>query len=228
MVVSGGRRLLVGNPGSLSAIKLTALATSRPDWTRNGPNEVWLGVGRSLVRVSSNRTVHPVEVSAPGSSALTFRSVNAVRFSPDGTRVALVLGGVGTSASSSAWIGNVVRSAGTVQVQGLYQFTPKGWYVRDIAWTDSMSVDVIDNAPNDSNFRLFSLRSDGSDQQQLVLANEELPGAPQSITAGNQGDTWVSVGTGAASTLWRLLPAGGWQAPFGSSSYLGSAPIYSS
>lgn len=237
-VVSGGRDLAIGNAGSLDTVKLPAVATSRPDWTRSSSPEVWIGVGHSLLRVSSNGVIARPAVllttSPPASTALTPRSVDAVQFSPDGARVALVLSGVGTSGSSSAWIGNVVRSAGTVSIEGLSQFTPKGWYVRDIAWTDALTLDVIDNAPNSLAFRIYSLKCDGSDQRQLTSANEQLPPspAPRWITAGTtaagQADTWVSVGTGSAATLWRLLPAPNWLAPFGTSSYLGSAPIYSS
>ena len=148
--------------------------------------------------------------------------------------MAVVLSGVGTSASSSAWIGNVVRSAGVASIQGLYQFTPKGWYVRDIAWTDALTLDVIDNPPTSLSFRIFSVRCDGSAQQQITSANEQLPPSPAprwitaGITTGDQADTWVSVGTGASATLWRLFPAPDWLAPFGTSSYLGSAPVYSS
>ncbi len=234
-VVSDEHELMIGNAGTLDTVKLPAAATSRPDWTRNPTPEVWIGVGHALVRVSSTGVISSpaVQLAVPGSTAFTYRSVDAVRFSPDGARVALVLTGVGSAASSSAWIGNVVRTAGAVSIQGLYQFTPRGWYVRDIAWTDALTLDVIDNAPTSLEFRIYSLKSDGSREEQLTSANEQLPAspAPRWITAGTtaagQADTWVSVGTGSSATLWRLLPAPDWLAPFGTSSYLGSAPNYS-
>ena len=234
-VVSDGHDLMIGNAGTLDTVKLPAAATSRPDWTRTTVPEAWIGVGHSLLRVSSSGVISApaVQISGPPGT-LSYRSVDSVQFSPDGARVALVLSGVGTNASSSGWIGSVVRSAGIVSIQGLYQFTPKGWYVRDVAWTDALTLDVIDNPPTSLTFRIYSLRSDGSHQEQLTSANEQLPPspAPRWITAGttsaDQADTWVSVGTGSSATLWRLLPAPNWLAPFGTSSYLGSAPIYSS
>ena len=114
-----------------------------------------------------------------------------------------------------------------VQVQGLHQFTPTGWYVRDIAWTDSERLEVIDNAIDSYQFALWSVRCDGSDPQQIGSANDDLPGSPRYITASRDGTTWVSVGSGSTSTLWTQSGSGGWVAPFNEPSYVGSAPVYS-
>jgi hypothetical protein len=150
--------------------------------------------------------------------------------------VALVLAGVGSGSSSSAWLGNVVRSGNVVSVQGLHQFTPPAWHVRDIAWTDAFGLDVIDNAPDDFQFTIYAVRCDGSNPVAITSANDDLPAAPRYITAARDGTTWVSVGDGGAATLWRQIGGAAsagtastadWSAPFGRSSYVGNAPAYS-
>ena len=115
-----------------------------------------------------------------------------------------------------------------MSVQGLHQFTPPSWHVRDLAWTDAFGLDVIDNAPNAFEFAIYSVHCDGSDAVQLTSANDDLPAAPRYITVGRDGTTWVSVGEGSSATLWRQSGSAGWTAPFGRSSYVGSAPAYSS
>ena len=228
-VATDRRTVFMDNSTGSQPVKLAAAAMSRPEWTRDGTDEVWLGAGRGLVRVTSAAAVRPVTLAAlQGASPLAPKAVTAVRFSPDGARVALVLGGVGSGASASAWLGNVVRSGNAVSVQGLHQFTPPAWYVRDIAWTDAVNLDVIDNAPNNFEFAIYSVRCDGSDPVAITSANDDLPGPPRYITAGRDGTTWVSVGEGSVATLWRQSAStAGWVAPFGRSSYVGSAPVYS-
>jgi hypothetical protein len=237
-VAGTGRTVFVDNSAGSLPVKLAATAESRPEWTRDGSTEVWLGVGRGLVRVTNAGAVHPVPISTQqGASPLVPKAVTAVRFSPDGARVALVLAGVGSRSSSSAWLGNVVRSGNVVSVQGLHQFTPPAWYVRDLTWTDTFGLDVIDNAPGAFDFAIYAVRCDGSNPVAITSANDDLPAAPRYITAARDGTTWVSVGDGGSATLWRQ--AGGaasvgtassadWVAPFARSSYVGSAPAYSS
>ncbi len=227
-VATGGRTVFVDNSAGSVPVKLAATAQSRPEWTADGSTEVWLGVGRGLARVTNAGVVRSVAISTQqGGSPLAPKAVTAVRFSPDGARVALVLAGVGSGASSSAWLGNVVRSGNAVSVQGLHQFTPPSWYVRDIAWTDAFGLDVIDNAPNAFQFSIYTVHCDGSDASQITSANDDLPAAPRYITAARDGTTWVSVGEGSAATLWRQSGSAGWTAPFGRSSYVGTAPAYS-
>lgn len=227
-VSSNGRTVFVDNNTGSAPVKLPAVATSRPEWTRDGSTEVWLGVGRGLVRVTGGGAIHPVAIAAQqGSSPLTPHAVTAVRFSPDGARVALVLAGVASGALPSAWLGNVVRSGNAVQVQGLHQFTPPDWYVRDIAWTDDLGLDVIDNAVDSFEFSVYSVHCDGSNPVVITSANDDLPAPPRFITVGRDGTAWVSVGDGPLGTLWRQSGSGGWSAPFGRSSYAGSAPVYS-
>ena len=227
-VATNGRTVFVDNSTGSVPVKLPATAQSRPEWTGDGSTEVWLGVGRGLARVTSAGAVRPVSISTQqGGSPLAPKAVTAVRFSPDGARVVLVLAGVGSGDSSSAWLGNVVRSGNAVSVQGLHQFTPPSWYVRDITWTDAFGLDVIDNAPNAFDFNIYAVHCDGSDASQITSANDDLPAAPRYITAARDGTTWVSVGEGSAATLWRQSGSAGWTAPFGRSSYVGSAPAFS-
>jgi hypothetical protein len=228
-VATGGRSVTLDTSQKSFTVKLPTPAQSRPEWARDGSNEVWLGVGRGLKRITSSGALGDVLFLAPqGSSVLTPRAVTAVRFSPDGARVALVLADVGSGKSSSAWVGNVVRSGSSVTVQGLHQFTPPSWYVRDVTWTDSISLQVIDNAVGSYAFTVYSMRSDGSDAVAITSANDDLPGPPRYITAGRDA-TWVSVPSGRSATLWLLTSTAGvgWVAPFDTSTYVGTAPAYS-
>jgi hypothetical protein len=224
-VSTDARTVFVDNSTGSLPVKLSAPARSRPEWSRDGSTEVWLGMGRGLARVTKTGRVYAVPFrTVQGASPLAPKAVTAVRFSPDGTRVALVLEGVGSGASSSAWLGTVVRSGSAVSVAGLRQFTPPSWYVRDIAWTDALGLKVIDNAPNAFQFKIWSVHCDGSAAEEI---SSDLPAAPRYITASRDGTTWVSVGEGATATLWRQSGSADWVAPFGRSSYVGGAPAYS-
>ena len=63
--------------------------------------------------------------------------VVAVRISPDGGRVALVLT---TSGSSQIYVGNIVRSANQVSVNDLQPISPQGVDVTDVAWNDQLKL----------------------------------------------------------------------------------------
>ena len=228
-VAGNGRSLLVGNANGLSPVKLGGVATSRPDWSRDGTDEAWLGVGRNLKRVSVSGVVQTVPILTPqGSSPLTPTAITSVRFSPDGARVALVLvdAGTGSGTTSSAWVGNVVRTGNVVQVQGLHQFTPKGWYVKDLSWIDPFSLFVVDNEPPRFQFHIYTVRVDGSFPEAIGSANSDVPLPPVYITATDSSDAWVSIGTGSDASLWRQAGSG-WQQAFSSFTSPGSAPAYS-
>ena len=159
--------------------------------------------------------------TATQSVELTGRRVVAVRFSPEGARVALVLRGA--DGSSSAWIGQVLRAADSVQVVDLRQITPLTWHVTDVAWADAVRLRVIDNAPGSADFSIWSLRADGSDARDSAGA-DGLPGVPQWITASPDGAAWVSIN----DTLWVEAFDGGWSPPFGSRQQNGVGPVYAS
>ena len=220
-LASDASLLLVGTQtAGLRSTALPAPATSRPEWTHDNPREVWIGAGTRLERVADG-VARRVLFTATQSVELTGRRVVAVRFSPEGARVALVLRGA--DGSSSAWIGQVLRAADSVQVVDLRQITPLTWHVTDVAWADAVRLRVIDNAPGSADFSIWSLRADGSDARDSAGA-DGLPGVPQWITASPDGAAWVSIN----DTLWVEAFDGGWSPPFGSRQQNGVGPVYAS
>ena len=91
---------------------------SRPAWAP-GLSEVWLGYGTTLRRVAASGTSSQVPIIGRGN--LT-GNIEAVRFSPDGTRIALVIGGAGGAMQCA--IGTVERNAANVRIDNLVLVTP--------------------------------------------------------------------------------------------------------
>ena len=89
---TGRSTLLIGSrKAGLHAWAFAAGPMSRPAWAP-GLSEVWLGYGTNLMRVPTSGA--PSQVTITGRGNLT-GPITAVRFSPDGTRIALVIGGAG-------------------------------------------------------------------------------------------------------------------------------------
>jgi hypothetical protein len=172
---------------------------SRPAWAP-GSSEVWIGDGHSLDRVlARNNTVQdvPIEPQLPQKYYIT-----AVRLSPEGARVALV---VSTSPASSPsfdtrsqiWVGTVVRTGGRVRVAGLSAISPPGVHVNDVAWYDADKLFAIGSYVVTKNFATFEVQADGSLWTFHLPIN--LPGRPSTLTAASNSVAVVAVGT----SLWR-------------------------
>ncbi len=216
------QRLLVGTQtGGLASIALPRAATSRPEWYRDLA-EPWIGAGSYLVRVADGKAV-TVPYTAD-SATLAGLVVRSIRFSQDGTRVAMVLASADKKAAS-VWIGIVVRSAAAgstssnaVQVENLHQITPADWKVKDVGWSDTLSLRVLFTDTTNDDFHIWALQVDGS--APLTPTSDGLPGEPQWLAVeGNDTDVWVSVN----DTLWTENVTGGWTSE---SSAAGSAPTY--
>jgi hypothetical protein len=200
-------RLLLGTaPGSLKQTTVVG-ALSRPAWVPD-VDEVWVGDGKTLDRVTAAGKVSAVQVTA-GTGTVTGRII-AVRLSPEGARVALVV--AADDGSSQVWLGTVVRSTNSVRVSGLFAISPLGIAISDVAWNDPLKLFTIGKEISSGDPSVFELYCDGSFWTSRGIGN--LPQAPDTITlaptvvaavsAGNtvweqQGGTWVSV-TGAGTT----------------------------
>ena len=96
----------IGTADQLKATTVTGML-SRPAWAPD-VDEAWIGDGPDLFRVSSTGTVHKVQYTA--SAGRPSGRVAAVRISPEGGRVALVLTNVDRSTSTSqVYVGAIVR-----------------------------------------------------------------------------------------------------------------------
>lgn len=196
-------RLLVGTESA--GLHPTTLhgRLSRPSWAPN-LDEVWVGDGAQVYRVTRDAT--PTAVPLAGSGALAER-VSALRFSPEGSRVAMVLT-ASDGGSAQAWVGSVVRTPGQAQVRvdSLEPISPQGIVVSDVAWNDQLKLFTIGRALSTGEANVYEVQVDGSLWTPRSIAN--LPGAPDSITVSENVPAWVSVG----GTVWSQS-GGSWASP---------------
>jgi hypothetical protein len=208
----GGRSLYVGTANKPLRPTAVSGALSRPAWVPN-LDEVWIGAGRTLYRVSGAAAATVVPVNA--SSGKVSGQIMAVRLSPEGSRVALVLqsaDGVG-----QIWLGSVARTAESVQVSNLQPISPQGVSIRDVAWNDQLKLFAVGRdlggLPN-----VYELQCDGSRWTPRGISN--LPAAPDSITVAENVVASVSAG----NTVW-VQRGGTWISPNGGSTH-GTNPVY--
>jgi hypothetical protein len=205
-------RLLVGSLSS--GLRTTSVRgqLSRPSWAPN-VNEVWFGWGAHLYRAGP--TGAPAVVPINGSTVAG--RVTAIRFSPEGSRVALVLN---NSDGKRLWIGSVVRdpAGGGVRVDNLEPVSPQNVAITDVAWNDELKLFTIGRTSAGGDTNVFELQVDGSLWTPRGTTN--LPEAPDSITVAENEVAWVSAG----GTVWAQQ-AGTWVSP-GQGTTVGSNPVY--
>jgi len=121
--------------------------------------------------------------------------VTAVRISPEGARIALVL----TNAHGLAqiWVGAIVRTAGSVRVDGLTPISPQDVTVTDVAWNDQLKLFSIGIDQDLRTASVWEVQSDGS--RWFNSGTAGLPRGPDSITVLADSPAAVSVG----STVWK-------------------------
>ena len=208
-------RMLVGT--ERTGLRTTTLhgALSRPSWAPN-LDEVWVGDGSKIYRVTRGGT--PAVVPVAGAGAGTGR-VSALRFSPEGSRVALVLS-ASDGSSAQVWVGSVVRPPGQAQVRvdSLEPISPQGIAVTDVAWNDQLKLFTIGRVLSTGDTNVYEVQVDGSLWTPRSIEN--LPGAPDSITVSENVPAWVSVG----GTVWPQS-GGSWGGPV-SDPTLGINPTY--
>ncbi len=186
---------------------------SRPSWAP-GRREVWIGNGSNLVRVTGPKSVQSVPLNVPQGKATG--QVVAVRISPDGGRVALVLK---TGDSSQVYVGTIVRNGNQVSVDNLQPISPQAVNITDVAWNDQFTMfatggDTIIGGED----QVYEVQCDGSDWTQR--GNFELPGSPTSVTAASGSEVVVS----SRGSIYQQQGAS-WSALLNGES-LGTNPVY--
>lgn len=220
-VRTGSGRLVIGGlTGSVAAIRLPAGARSRPDWSSIS-RQVWIGVGEQLCAASEGRVQKVALVDPQTPLPLGKFRIRAVRVSPEGSRIALVIAAGG---SSTLWVGAINQTAAGVQVEALTPVTPVSQRVVDAGWSDDSTLTYTGSQ---STFGVWTVLVDGSDLTELDAS--ALPNAPTSIAVTPGALALVAVVNSAGnSSLWEepADPTKGW-APLGeNSASAGSAPTY--
>lgn len=187
--ITAADRLVIGDDTRLTPVPLPGPPSSRPEWAPQG-DEVWLGVGDhgGIYRVVSGQSARPVSVTnqlggVPGGAVTT------IRFSPDGSRVALVVDQ--PSGHGSVWVGSVVTSGSDVRIDSLELLTPARLAVTDLAWADPTRLLLIAAAPGAQD-QLWGMLCDGSELSPQTTVG--LPGPPTAITTALQLSPVVAAG----------------------------------
>ncbi|HZZ96981.1 MAG TPA: LpqB family beta-propeller domain-containing protein [Jatrophihabitantaceae bacterium] len=213
---AGAKQYLdIGTPAQLFPTKLSG-DLSRPAWAPNAP-EAWVGSGQHLFRVTwPSQTVRTVPVDVP--EGVASGTIIAVRLSPDGSRVALVLRSNARPHTSQVYVGGVVRTGSDVRVTNLTPISPQAIKVNDVAWNDQLKLFVIGTNLITNSWGLWEVQCDGS--LWTLRSNFGLPQAPGSLTVASGSVAVVSAG----DTVWRQQ-AGSWE-PLGVEDTHGTNPIY--
>ncbi len=209
----GRSTLLIGSrKAGLHAVRLPAGPMSRPAWAP-GLSEVWLGYGTTLLRVPTSGTPSQVTITRGNLTG----PISSVRFSPDGTRIALVIGGAGRLTQCA--VGTVERNGSNVRIDNLVLVTPSDMKVTDAAWNDGTTLYVTGSEA--SGYGVWSVQSDGSAFSKRPAGN--FPATPESVAAASGELPWVS--SGGAVFIQR---SNAWTSPFGGidATVRGRSPIY--
>jgi hypothetical protein len=217
---AGGRLLLGTMSGGLVKTRIHGDLT-RPVFAP-GLDEVWVGDGDKLYRIDGVATVaarqpriHAVTIPQLASGQ---RIVAAV-FSPEGSRVALILGSPG--GSDQLYVGAVIRTAGQVSIDlPSPPISPQGVSVTDVAWLEPLSLFAIGDLTGNKEPRIFNTNVDGSFWSDSSIGN--LPPKPDSVTVVTGHVVWVS----ANGTVWYQSGGQNWASPSVTGETFGYAPIY--
>lgn len=197
---------------------------SRPAWSPSG-DDVWVGKGRSLVCVNVH-THKAQSVQMDFGDAVHEPDIVAVRISPEGARIALVLSTTPASSTSpksltstsQIWVGTIVRVGNRLRVSGLNAISPQGVHVTDVAWYDANNLFAIGTYVASGLDGVFEVQVDGSAWTFHEPTN--LPPHPDSLTVAANATPVVSVG----DSLWRQ-DGSGWVGLLGEYTS-GTNPVY--
>jgi len=202
----------------LIAVKLGANEVSRPAWQPYS-DDGWIGTNKGLYRIPPSGVARKVPVST-GRGPLPAGVIRAVRFSPDGVRVAFVLDA--SDGTSAVWVGTVVRAGGDARIDNAEPVTPPGLLVNDVDWSNPTALVFVARQAGggDGDSSLWVLQSDGSG---LHAQNgpSGLPAAPQLVTSAPGQFTVVSAG----GSIW-VQRADSWASLDGSGNTQGQDPVY--
>lgn len=209
-------RLLVGTSAALRPTDVKG-QLSRPAFAP-GLAEAWIGAGSNLYRVTSDGTSwKATQVPMPAVSG--GGQVMAVRISPEGSRIAIVVSGAKAS-SAQLYVGAIVRGSGQVRIDAMQPVSPEGVAVRDVAWLDSNKLYAIGTIAQSGEPRIFTTGVDGTEWTNSTIGNLSAP--PDSVTMTAPAlAVWVS----SNGYVWKYNGTE-WVSPGPTGQTPGRAPVY--
>jgi hypothetical protein len=178
-----------------------------------GRSEVWIGSGGRLYRVLADAPAgsRPERVPLPGNGQIL-----ALRFSPEGSRIAIVI--AGGDGRARLYVGSVVRAAGPPRIDKLQPISPHGVVVKDVAWLDPLKLFAIGWLAASQDSRTFETGVDGTDWTNSTTG---LPSPPDAVAAATAASVWASAG----GFVWKQSGTS-WVSPGTTGQTPGTAPIY--
>ena len=199
-------RLLVGTQsGGLRTTSVRGLLT-HPAFAP-GRSEVWVGDGGRLYAVGVDnvrRTEQVQSVSLP--SAAAGGRIVALRLSPDGSRIALVIRAAGGQ-QQQLFVGAVIRAAGRISIGTLQPVSPEGVVVADVAWEEPLKLLAIGRNSSTLEQHFYAVGSDGSVFSEQGTGN--LPRGPSTLAVAVHQPAWVTAG----DAVWQQSVGNIWLSP---------------
>jgi hypothetical protein len=209
-------RLLVGTSAGLRPAGVKG-QLSRPAFAP-GRAEVWIGAGSNLYRVTTDGIVSRA-AQVPMPAGYGGGQVVAVRISPEGSRIAIVVSGAKAS-SAQLYVGSIVRGSGQVRVDAMQPVSPEGVVVRDVAWLDSNKLYAIGRIAATGEPRVFTTGVDGTEWTNDTIGNLSPP--PDSVTMTAPAlAVWVS----SNGYVWKYNGTE-WVSPGPTGQTPGQTPVY--
>jgi hypothetical protein len=213
--VTGTGQLVIGDERKLSPVALPGAVLSRPEWNPYR-DDVWVGARGGIYRISGSKPAQLISVTSEVGSPPPGQIV-ALRFSPDGVRIAVALRG--PDSQTTAWVGSVVTSGADVRIDSLVPITPPALSVTDVGWSGPDQLLMIAASPG-AGPRVWEVRSDGSELDSQTSVG--LTGTPTSIATSPQQATLVAAG----GSIWSRTQDT-WTPIAGSTTSVpGSNPVY--
>ena len=210
-LVDGSARLVMGSQTDGLRRSTVSGVTSRPAFAP-GRVEAWVGAGSRVYRSTLTGTrITTAPVALPAAAA--GQEVVALRLSPEGSRVALVLRD--RSGHQQLWTGAVVRAATSVTISSLQQISPDDVTVTDLAWIEGERLNAIGFDRRTKDAHVYRTGADGSDWMAYPITGLPVgptslagaPGAPAYAAAGryvweqSRGTTWSNLGGESTEAL---------------------------
>lgn len=191
---------------------------TRPSWAAGLP-EAWVANGAALYRVSWGNTSLPPTVSKVPTALQSGDRITALRLSPEGSRIAMIV--QGPAGFAQLVVGAVVRSGAgndSVRIDSPLPIMPSAYHLSDVAWSDDMTLWVVGtNDPQQRSHGIWSVTVDGANLR--PHSSSGLPQGADSIATGSGLLPWVSAG----GYVFEL--SSDWEGP-NNHTTPGTAPVY--